>query len=77
MAKKRIRADIKTTGVNFLTIITDLTDIPGKAARQVFSKCEPIPVTIRNYAIALSQAVIKYSNDVIELIAFSEKVWSP
>ena len=31
----------------------------------------------KDYAIAESQAVIRYSNEVIELIAFSEKLSSP
>lgn len=36
-----------------------------------------IPFPDRYYAIALTQAVIKYSNEVIELIAFSLKLFSP
>ncbi len=36
-----------------------------------------IHFSVRNYAIAECQAVIKYSNDVIELSAFSEKLFSP
>lgn len=36
-----------------------------------------IPFSIRHYAIAESQALIKYSNDVIELITFSEKPVNP
>ncbi len=36
-----------------------------------------IRFSVSNYAIAESQAVIRYSNEVIELMVFSEKLFSP
>ena len=74
----RLKTSHKSGGRSFLQIWRNATEkvkLKGKVKIEVFGlEIYVIRFQLRNYAIASSQAVIKYSNDVIELIAFSEKV---